>query len=121
VAPTAATGARDVTVVQADGGRITCVGCLTVSPGPTVTSVSPASIARGKSVTVTLTGTKFDRQAKVTVSGAGVTVGKTTWVSNTSMTVVLTATTTAATGLRSVSVANPDLGLGTCTDCLTVT
>jgi hypothetical protein len=56
----------------------------------------------------------------VTVSGVGVTVGKTTWVSATSMTAVLTATSSAPTGLRSVSVSNPDFGAATCVDCLTV-
>jgi hypothetical protein len=120
VASSATTGARDVTVVQPDGGRTTCVGCLTVSAGPTVTSVVPGVIARGKSVTVTLTGTGFNSLAKVSVSGAEVTAGQVKWVSKTSMTAVLTATATTATGLRSVSVTNPDLGVGTCTNCLTV-
>jgi len=55
------------------------------------------------------------------VSGAGLTVTKTTWVSSTSMTAVVTATSQAATGLRSVTVTNPDFGIGTLANSLTVT
>jgi peptidoglycan/xylan/chitin deacetylase (PgdA/CDA1 family) len=117
----AATGARDVTVVQPDGGRVTCSGCLTVNTGPTITKVAPASIARGATLTVTLTGTAFVKGATVSLSGAGLTVGKTTWVSSTSMTAVVTATSQAATGLRSVTVTNPDFGVGTLANSLTVT
>jgi hypothetical protein len=50
-----------------------------------------------------------------------VTVGKTTWLSKTSMTVVLTAAGNASTGLRSVTVTNPNFGFATRTNALTVT
>jgi hypothetical protein len=120
VAAGAALGARDMTIVQPDGGRTTCTGCFTVTLGPAITSVSPASIARGTSITMTITGTDFVNGAQVTISGNKVTVGKTTWISKTSMTVVLTATSSAVTGLRSVTVTNPDLGSATKANSLTV-
>jgi hypothetical protein len=121
VAAGAALGARDVTIVQPDGGRTTCAGCFTVTLGPTITSVSPTTIARGTSITMTITGTEFVNGAVVTISGTKVTVGKTTWISKTNMTVVLTASTSAVTGLRSVTVTNPDSGSATKTNGLTVT
>jgi hypothetical protein len=117
----AATGTRDVTVVQPDGGRTVCVGCFTVNPGATVTGVTPPTVAHGDSATLTITGTGFVKGATVDVSGAGVSVGKTTWVSSTKMTAAVNVTNKAATGLRSVSVTNPDLGMGTCVNCLTIT
>ncbi len=121
VAANAALGARDVTVVQPDGGRTTCTGCFTVAIAPTITSVSPTTIARSTSITMTITGTEFVKGAVVTISGTKVTVGKTTWVSKTSMTVVLSANSTATTGLRSVTVTNPDSGAATKANSLTVT
>ena len=62
VAANAALGARDVTVVQPDGGRTTCTGCFTVAIAPTITSVSPTTIARSTLIgTMMTTGTEFAR------------------------------------------------------------
>jgi hypothetical protein len=122
VAPGAATGSRDITVTQPDAGTGTCSGCFTVVAGPVISGISPAAVKRGASVTMTITGTGFDRNAKVTVNGSGINVGKVTWVSSTSLSVAVSALKNAATGPRTVTVTNPDsAGLGSCTGCLAVT
>jgi hypothetical protein len=119
VAPDAAVGRRDLLIVQPDGGRSVCVGCLTISVGPRLTSVNPSSIARGTTTTVTLTGSDFQRNLKVAVSGTGVGVSKVTWVSSTKVTLTVNATTKAAVGVRSLVITNPDLG--TVSGVLTIT
>jgi peptidoglycan/xylan/chitin deacetylase (PgdA/CDA1 family) len=121
VAGDATVGARYVTVTQPNGGRGTCQACFTVGAAPTVTSVSPSTLRRGATSTVTITGTNFVQGAKVTLSGTGVTVLLVTWNSATSMTAVLRAATTAPTGVRSLTVTNSDGGVATLANALTVT
>jgi peptidoglycan/xylan/chitin deacetylase (PgdA/CDA1 family) len=121
IASDATVGSRDITVTQPDGGQGTCQACFSVNAGPTVTSVSPSTLRRSTTVTVTITGTTLIKGAKVTVSGTGVTVGTTTWQSATSMTAVLRATATAPTGARSLTVTNPDGGVSTLANAFTVT
>jgi hypothetical protein len=119
VAADAAVGRRDLLIVQPDGGRSVCVGCLTISVGPRLTSISPSSLARGTTTTVTLTGSDFQRNVKVAVTGTGVGVSKVTWVSGTKVTLTVNATTKAAVGVRSLVITNPDLG--TVSGALTIT
>jgi peptidoglycan/xylan/chitin deacetylase (PgdA/CDA1 family) len=119
VAPDAAVGPRDLLIVQPDGGRSVCAGCMSVSVGPRLTSVSPSSVARGTSTTVTLTGSDFQRNVKVDVTGTGVSVSKVTWISSTKVTLSVSATNRAAVGVRSLLITNPDLG--TVSGALTIT
>ncbi|HEY7135452.1 MAG TPA: hypothetical protein VIB48_10315 [Acidimicrobiia bacterium] len=122
VAATAALGARDVTVTNAGGLAGTLTGGFTVAgPLPTVTSLSPNAFGRGATnAATTITGTNFVTGATVTVSGTGVTVSGVTFNSATSLSALVTVSSTAATGARTVTVRNPDGGTGTCTNCLTV-
>ncbi len=117
----AATGTRDIIVTNPDGGTGTCTGCFTVVARPIPTSVSASSRARGTSGTHTITGTGFQSGATVTFSGTGVTASSVTFNSSTQLTLTITVTGGAATGLRNVTVTNPDTGTGTCTGCFTVT
>jgi hypothetical protein len=111
VAGTAALGARDVVFTNRDGGSVTCVGCLTVSAVPTISTVTPNNGARGAShLIVNVAGTGYQPGAQVTLSGAGVTVHGTTFGNAGSLTVDLSILGTAATGNRSVTVTNPDGG-----------
>jgi hypothetical protein len=120
---TAATlSARDISVSNANGGQSTCVSCLTIVAGPTITAVSPTSVPRGTSTTVTLSGSNFDSRTTVQVSGKGITVGTLKVLSPTSMTAVLKVTSAAPTGLRSVTVTSTlTFGSSTLTDALRVT
>ncbi|MFL6241306.1 MAG: beta strand repeat-containing protein [Actinomycetes bacterium] len=105
----APTGAQDVTVTNPDGSHATCTGCLTVSPPPTITSVSPSHMAQGQSGQVTITGTGFQQGARVNFSN-GITVGTTTVISASELTVFITVAPDATVGSRHVIVVNPDYG-----------
>ena len=74
VDPAAETGARNVTVTNGDG-RQGVQRRLSVVLGPKITSVTPSTIRRGGSTTVTITGANFGSQMAVDVSGSGVTAG----------------------------------------------
>jgi len=118
----AAPGSWDVVVTNPDQGSGTCVACFTVAGAlPTVTAATPNKLGQGaSSVDVVLTGTHFANGATVTVSGLGVTVGTVTVTSPTSLTVVLSVSSSAATTARDVTVTNTDSQAGVCTGCLTI-
>ena len=121
IAPTAATGARDVTVTNSDSGSTTAIGGFTVNVAPTTTSLSPNSVPRGSLRPVTITGTGYAATPTVTASGSGVTFQNVTWNSATQLTATVGAAPGAAVGARDVTVVNPDGGVSICTGCLTVT
>jgi hypothetical protein len=117
----AATGARDLTVTNADGGTGTKTGALTVNAGPTVTSLAPNSLGQGATnATVVVTGTNFVATPTVTFSGAGVTASSVTRDSATQLTLTVTVTSGAATGARDITVTNPDGGVVTKSGAFTV-
>jgi hypothetical protein len=74
-----------------------------LAAGPTVTDVSPASGGTG-AIPVTITGTRFDGPAVVSVSGAGVVVGSVVVTSNTTITATFIVAVDAAPTTRDVSV-----------------
>ena len=124
IAANAPTGARDVIVTDV-GGSSTCSKCFTVSPPPTVSSVSPSSLAAGGDpVTYTITGTGFLPNATVLISNNAsnaITVGTATvGGGGTTITVPLTAASTAVLGARDVTVMNDDNQSGKCSGCLTI-
>jgi hypothetical protein len=120
VAAGAATGARDVTLTNPDAGLDTEVGLFTVNAAPTVTSTSPSSRGQGAvGQNIAITGTGFVNGATASF-GANVTTNSTTFVSSTSLTANITIAVTATTCARSVTVTNPDSGVGTGTGVFTV-
>ena len=122
IAPSAATGATNVTVTNPDFSVATAPGIFTVNAGPTVGSVSPAALAQGApSQNVTINGTGFASGASVSFSGTGITVNSTSFVSSTQMTASVTIAASAATGARDVTVTNLDGGSGTGTGVFSVT
>jgi plastocyanin len=123
VAASAATGRRDVTVTNSGGGGSgTCTGCLTIDARPGVTSASPSMLARGSTnVTVMVTGTGFAANAKAKFSGAGVAVTTTTFVSSTQLQLKVTVAANGTTGFRTLTVTNPDGGMGTKVHAVTIT
>jgi Quinohemoprotein amine dehydrogenase, alpha subunit domain III len=122
VSSSAATGARDVTVRNLDGGRATRAGAFTVNVRPTLTSLSPNSRARGQSnQTIVLTGTGFVNGATVSLSGSGITVNSVTWNSATKLTINVSVSSGASTGNRNVTVTNPDQGAVTLSNGFRVT
>jgi alpha-tubulin suppressor-like RCC1 family protein len=94
---------------------------FTVQP-VTVTAVNAASKPQGiKGAVVTVTGTSFTSGATVAFSGTGISVTNVTYVSSTSLTVTLDVTGAASTGLRNVTVTNPDGSNGTGTSVFSIT
>lgn len=112
VAGDAAPGPRDVVVTGTDGGTGTCAGCFTVSPAPTITSVTPNALTRGQSgVVVDVVGATFNSGVKVSVSGSGVSVGTVTRIDSGHLQVTLSASATADLGAHSLTVTNTDAGV----------
>jgi peptidoglycan/xylan/chitin deacetylase (PgdA/CDA1 family) len=118
----AAIQARTVTAVNSGGARATCTACLSIVAGPKITSVSPTTIRRNTTRTVTVTGSGFRAgQMQVAVSGSGVTVGTVQVSSPTSLTAVLRATATAGLTSRSLTVTDTGtFGRATRASALTV-
>jgi hypothetical protein len=91
-----------------DAGAVELVGGGSVTPTPTLTSISPAFGARGTLVLpVILTGTNLTGATAVTVSGTGVTASGVTVVNPTVVRANFTIGATAALGPRTVSVTTP--------------
>ena len=99
-----ATGGTITTVGDYKVHTFTTNGTFTVSPVPTLTSVSPTSGIQGTTFGVTLTGTNFVSGATVAVSGTGVTVSNVNVASSTSLTATFTIGSSAAIGGRNVTV-----------------
>ena len=122
IASGATTGKRDVTVSNNDGGVDTKKNAFTVSAGPTVVSVAPASRPRGTTnQVVVITGTGFASGAVASFSGAGITINSTTFTSATQITVNISIAAGAAPGARDVTVTNTNGGADTRTGAFTVT
>ena len=111
ISATASLGASSVTVTNPDDGVGSKANAFTVTARPTITSLSQTSGHRGSSnLSITVTGTGFVSGATVAFSGSGITVKSVTFSSSTKLTVVISLSSTAATGARNVTVTNPDAG-----------
>lgn len=104
------------------------------APAPAVVaSISPTSIAQGATANIVITGTAtngtgffdpgtgFTGRLRAAFSGTGLTVNSVTYTNPTSMTVNVTAAGGAITGVRSLTVTNPDNQTSTLATALTVT
>jgi len=119
IAATAATTSRNVTVTNPSGSASNAVTFTVVNPPvATLTSISPASGARGTNVAVTLNGTNFTATGNtIAVSGTLVTVsGVSVNAVGTQLTATFTIAATAATTSRNVTVTNPS---GTASNAVT--
>jgi hypothetical protein len=109
-----------ITVTDAAGVAGSRPYPLTITPPPTITSISPTSRAHKTSGPETITGTGFAAGATVTFSGTGVTCAVTN-VTSTQITCTVTITNQAALNARDVTVTNTDGGTATLTNGFTVT
>src|SRR5882762_760981 len=109
IASTAALGARTVSVTTPGGTSNTVTFTVVApTPTPTLTSISPASGARGTLLLpVTLTGTNLTGATAVSVPGGGITVSGLTVVNATTIRANFSIAATAALGARAVSVTTP--------------
>lgn len=119
VGSTATVGDRAVAITRTNGSKISCSGCFTISAKPAPTGLQPNTVLPGSSVATSVHGSGFVTGAKVAFSGTGVTSSVTAVIPGRIDLSVL-ATSTAAVGLRTATVTNPDGGRGVCTGCLTV-
>jgi len=98
---------------------------------PTVDSVTPASLARGTTATLTVTGSGFFpgalASAEAFTENGGVTVNSVTVLSETQLQVSVSVAADAPAGTRHLAVWNPGTGPGVlatgyggCADCLTI-
>jgi peptidoglycan/xylan/chitin deacetylase (PgdA/CDA1 family) len=71
VGPNAPIRARNVTVVNSDGGRATCTGCMRIVQGPRIEALSRTSAPRARTTTLTVRGRAFDPNTQVSVGGKG--------------------------------------------------
>jgi hypothetical protein len=114
----AATGPRSLTINGPDGGSYSVANAVTVTPKPTITSVTPNKLGQGASVDVSIGGNNFAVGATnatvptFSVSGSGVTA-KTKSSTNLGATVTLTVAPDAPAGSRTITVTNPDGGSST--------
>ncbi len=118
IASTATTGPRTVSVTNAapGGGTATFVNGFNVhNAAPTLTNVAPASVSRGQTLDVVLTGSHFYTDASSVDFGPDITINATTINSLTQITANITVGVNAALGARDVSVTNAAPGGGTAT------
>jgi hypothetical protein len=120
IASNATTGARNVTVTNPDLSGATGSSAFTVNALPNVTSTSPSSRGQGAtSQTVAVKGGGFASGATASF-GAGITVNSTTFKSSTELTANITIESGASTGARTVTVTNPDAGVGSLASAFSV-
>lgn len=80
------------------------------SPVPTLTALTPVSVATGVAATVTLAGTGFTANSSALWNGSART---TTYVSSTSLRIALTTTDLGTAGTGQITISNPTPGGGT--------
>ena len=106
VPASAPVGAYTVTVINPDGGKGTCKTCLSVLTAPTLTAISPSSVAHGSTTSVTVTGTGFATGVKL-MGPSGVTFSKVVVVNSTTITATMKVSATATPGTNlAVTVTN---------------
>src|SRR3989442_8447811 len=94
-------------------------GPMVSSSAVTVSAVTPNRGTMGTTVAVTIDGSGFVSGATVS-AGTGITVSNVVFVSSTRLTASLAIAGGATSGLRDVTVTNPDNGGGTLTNGFTV-
>jgi hypothetical protein len=115
VAPSAATGLRDVTATDNGGATTTAFNLLSIDPLPTESSLGPLGVGANTAVVLTVTGTGFEQGATVTAIAAGhvdheVEFGPARVVSSTELKVIAAAKGDVSLGSVAVEVTNPDGG-----------
>lgn len=106
-------GPRTVFVTNPDGGRGSCSGCFTVTPGPHATTIDPSSLPLGaQHRELVLSGRDFATGISVRI--AGMRVHSVTRVDATMLRLDVSVRPTTRPGLKVVRLFNPDGGRGKC-------
>ncbi|HBU69253.1 MAG TPA: hypothetical protein DEE98_02595 [Elusimicrobia bacterium] len=121
ISPTAATGARNITVTNNDGKYVTLNSGFTIEgSSPVITEIMPANANQAEEIEVTISGAFFVPGTAVSLSGDTDIIVTTTAVSDFSITATLTVSSAAAIGLRNLIVTNPDGKYKSLADAFTV-
>ncbi len=102
---------------------IAVIGRVSAPPPPTpvVTSVSPSSGTQGQAISgMYVYGSDFQETPTVSFSGTGITVTSVTFIDTGTLQIDITISISAPTGLRDVTVTNPNARSGTGTGLFTV-
>jgi photosystem II stability/assembly factor-like uncharacterized protein len=110
VSASAASGNRDLTIINPDTG-ISTYSAFAISNKPSVTSVSPESAYQGWSNTVLINGSDFVSGATADF-GSEITVQSVSFVSATQLSAQISVPQSATGGTVEVKVTNPDNGEG---------
>ena len=110
ISSSATAGPQTVTVTNIDGSSPTTPGTFLVTALPTISLIDPSSGTQGTSSTLLVKGTGF--QDGITANfGPGITITNSKiYQSDPQLNININIDATAATGLRSVTVTNPDGG-----------
>ena len=131
ITTSAVAGPRDVEVTNTDGQRAVCAGCLTVTPAPSFTSLTPAVAGQGAVArSMTLLGDAFHPSMTAaffapasTTDNGGVTVTSFAVTEGGVATITANVANTSDTAntTRDLVLTNPDGGTTRIADALTVT
>ncbi len=104
----AATGVRNITVLNGDGTTATGIGIFTINSGPTITSISPTSGGQGGTLNVTISGNGFVNGGSLSAnfSDGSINVNSTNYVSSTSITANISIPPGDTNGAGNVTVTN---------------
>jgi hypothetical protein len=92
------------------------------TPGPVLSSVSPATVGQGSTQMLTLTGSNFQSGVTITLApaNAALSLGNVQHVDATTLTVTLTVAANAVPGTQGLTVINPDLQAASVPALLTI-
>ena len=124
VAKAAPPGSYTLNLTNGNGGKVSLPSALIVSPAPTITNVSPSTLAPGQTSPFTITGTGFSRDATVTLPGGVTLSGVSVSADGTTITgtIKVGATRQAGSNLGAKVTDGVRGGFGTATDyVLTIT
>ncbi|MCD6506085.1 IPT/TIG domain-containing protein [Candidatus Poribacteria bacterium] len=109
ISSTAALGACDVTVSNPGGVSATEDNAFTVlHAAPQVLSANPSTGSKSTTLDVQITGTNFQSGATISFSGIGITVNSVSFVDSQDLLVNITIASNAPSGLRNITLTNPD-------------
>jgi sugar lactone lactonase YvrE len=112
IAPDAPAGPREVTVTTDSGTTAPVTFTVSIAP-PTLTGITPASAARGTTMTITLAGTNFDPApggTTVAIEGAGIATGDIQVANPGSLSFSFTMAPDVTLGVHNVTVATASGG-----------
>lgn len=125
ITATAFLGLHDITVNSSTGNATgNDLFAVTVGggyPAPDITDLAPPSGDQGKTINVDINGTDFANDAGLSANfGPDITVNSLQFISGIQIRANITIASTAAVGLRDVTVTNPGGASDTCTLCFDV-